>query len=522
MRRLLTCLLVAGTALPVAAQSPLTTLYNGAALLSAPTVYFNDVVLNAPLQFHQVDVNTNSAIGTPGSIDVYWIANTWVGNELTPAAWTLGSSAPVVSSGSNVPTVGVLSTPFVLPPGNYGIAIAYNGISAYYSSDTGLSYSTAEMTLLTGGGSANGAFGTAICCQPRTWNGSFHYTGSGAGTVATKTTYGAGCYLTGQSFYELFAPTTVDLSNTSLMMVSTGSGYLVTAGTNNWFTPTSTPIALTDDSVSAAQNLPFIFNFPGGSTNSVWISSNGFVWLAASTVNDCCNGTVATLLSNLPRICLLWGDLNPGVGGTVNFDIDPNNTAAYVTFTQVPEYGQTASLNTMQLMIDQNGLAELRYQTCSALTHTVLAGFSPGGGTIDTGNRDLTAAVSTPFVTGPEQLALALDASARPVSGTSLQLVTTNVPASSTIGVTAIGLQQVNPGLELSLFGMPGCYQNASLGSINVFVAAGGSGSYPLSIPNNPGLHGLHVFAQSVMIAPGSNSLGLITSNGVDLRIGNL
>ena len=45
--------------------------------------------------------------------------------------------------------------------------------------------------------------------------------------------------------------------------------------------------------------------------------------------------------------------------------------------------------------------------------------------------------------------------------------------------------------------------------------------SVPLSIPNLPVLNGLHVYAQSLTFTPGFNAFGALTSNGVDLGIGN-
>ena len=78
-------------------------------------------------------------------------------------------------------------------------------------------------------------------------------------------------------------------------MMPAGGGYFVSGGSNNFFTPVAPNLGLTDDSVSAAQTMPFTFAFPGGSTNQLWISSNGYIWLAASTNNGCCAGVVATL-----------------------------------------------------------------------------------------------------------------------------------------------------------------------------------------------------------------------------------
>ena len=70
----------------VVAQSPLTTIYTGGNGLGAgSTIYFN-VVLNAPLTFTQIDVNSSSVANTAGSITVRWCNNTYVGNDTNAAA----------------------------------------------------------------------------------------------------------------------------------------------------------------------------------------------------------------------------------------------------------------------------------------------------------------------------------------------------------------------------------------------------------------------------------------------------
>jgi hypothetical protein len=525
MPKLSLSLMALAVGVSLTAQSPITTLYSGSASLGSPSVVFFDVTLNLPLQFLQVDVNTNSTAGTAGSISVYWTPNTRVGNETNVAAWTLGSTAPVVAAGSNLPSIGVLATPFTLPPGNYGIGIQYNGINSYYTGAGGQTFSTVEMTILPNAGSSNGALGTAICCQPRTWNGSLHYANAGSGTVATRTNYGAGCYDRRSSFYELFTANTFDLSNSSIQMVPNGSGYVVLGGSTSFFTPTSAALPLTDDSVSAPQTMPFTFSFPGGSTTQLWISSNGFVWLAASTANGCCNGFatgVGGLLADLPRLCPMWHDLNPGAGGTVHFDVDPNNTAVYVTYLNVPEFGQPTALNTMQVMIDQSGLVEFRYQTCASIGHTTLTGFSPGGNALDPGSADLSTVNTSPILTAPDTTSLALAASARPVAGTTINLVTSNAPATSVLGVTFLAFAQVNPGLELSIVGMPGCFQNVALQASSVMGVASGTGSLAVALPSGSSLNGIHVYCQSAVFAPGQNTLGVLSSNGVDLLLGDL
>lgn len=343
------------------------------------------------------------------------------------------------------------------------------------------------------------------------------FVGTGSGNFANAAPYGTGCYDSFASFYETFAASTFDLSNSSRQMIFGGNGYVVLPGSNNWFTPTSANLGLTDDSVSGALSLGFTLNYPGGSTTAVYASSNGYVWAQSNTNNGCCTGDPVTLLTLGARWCPLWNDLNPGAGGTVQFDQDLPNGAAYVTWTGVPEYG-TSNPNTFQVAFFATGIVEMRWQTCSVTSHQVLTGWSPGANNRNPGSIDISAATS--ITTAPDQFGLLLAASGRPIVNTSINLVTSNVPASSGLGANILSFTQHNPGLDLSGIGMPGCRQYVGLDSTNVFLPSGGTGSVALNVPNNPALSGLHVFSQSAAFVTGANALGVQSSNGLALTIG--
>ncbi len=335
---------------------------------------------------------------------------------------------------------------------------------------------------------------------------------------ANAKNYGTGCVRSFGSFYETFPNGTFDLSNTSFQMVPTGTGYLVLPGTNAWFTPTSSGLPLTDDSVSSPLSLGFALNYPGGSTNDVYVSSNGFVWAQSNAANGCCTGTPATFLADGARWAPMWGDMNPAVGGSVHFDTDPANGAAYVTFLAVPEYGAPANTNTFQVAFFSSGIVEIRYQSCMQANRVVLTGWTPGGGAQDPGSIDLSA--SLPVVTGADVRPLALAAVGVPSFGATISLDTTNIPAGATFGATLMGLVEFNPGLDLSAFGMAGCSQYTDGSSTLLFVAPSGSVSQPFSVPANPAFFGFSITAQSAVFAPGTTALGAIASNGVRLTLG--
>ena len=51
-------------------------------------------------------------------------------------------------------------------------------------------------------------------------------------------------------------------------------------------------------------------------------------------------------------------------------------------------------------------------------------------------------------------------------------------------------------------------------------LPSGGQAQWQLPVPNNPSLMGAQLAGQSAAFAPGANTAGLITSNGVRLTIG--
>lgn len=511
----------------LSAQSPLTTTYAGGNGLGAGSTIYFDLQVTLPITINQIDVNSSAAASTSGTIDVRTCPTTYVGNDTNAAAWTLVGSGAAIAAGNGLPTPVTLTSPFTLAPGSYGIAITYNGIGQNYTngngttvpgSGTNQTYTTAEFTLLAGA-SSGGAPGTAICCNPRVFNGSIYYV-LGSGAFATRTSFGAGCLNTSSSFFETFGNGLFDLSGqggatNSLLLNPTGAGgYAVLPGSNTFYAPTSANLGMTDDSVNT-QTLPFPWITPTGVTTTVVISSNGFLWSAANAANGCCNGDPAQFFAQAERYAVLWQDLNPSTGGTVHFDVDPSGQVAYVTWLNVPEYAQAANLNTFQVAIFASGAVEYRWQQCGNISHTILVGYTRGLGARNPGPIDISATV--PFVTQPDRVPLALTTSARPVLGTSFNWVTNNVPSTSVVGILGLGFSSITPPFDLALLGAPGCFQHVGVSATAAYLPTNGTGTLPVAIPNSPNLAGVRFFAQSLALDPSINALGAITSNGLDL-----
>ncbi len=147
-------------------------------------------------------------------------------------------------------------------------------------------------------------------------------------------------------------------------------------------TPPGTNLALTDEGVRTV-GLPFTFTFNNIGYTRITVSSNGFVWLGDSTLNDF-SPTAAEALSGAPRIMPLWWDLNPGstavqVGGGVFYSADA--TQACVTWKGIPQFGSTTLFANFELILSANGNIAFYYDTANGIptTTNTVVGVTRGG-----------------------------------------------------------------------------------------------------------------------------------------------
>ena len=517
-------------------------------------IFFDlDVVASAGVTITGLDVNTGSTtVGTAGSIEVYAGPTTYVGNETSGAAWTLAGSGAVTAQGDNVPSPVCLSPGIFLPLGHHGIAVRHLGVNLRYTNGNGSNQTgaTAQMTLTAGAAQALPFLTVPI--SPRVFNGNIHYAAGNVpgGACATKAAYGAGCYAGTTTFYEAHNLGAFDLGGSSsttsvVRMVANGAaGYQIVRGLPTFYLPTGSrvldnspiPAPMDDDSYSQPLTLPFAFPFPTGSTNVIHANANGFVILGRTiSLNGGYAVGVPALLAQAPRLFPVWSDLHPARNLSTNpaagiyFDVDPSGNIAYVTWLDVGEFStQTAGATslTFQVALFRSGNVEFRYRamTIADGTGDCITGFSKGSNdnveSADPGPVDISAAM--PFSThGPDSVALALDTSL-PRLGARLTYTTTNIPTPSALGVTVVSLGQLDPGLELSSLGMPGCFQFVDLARAATFLLVGApTVSVGVTLPLNPAYAGQRLFVQSVAFVPGSNALGVISSNGIALTVGN-
>lgn len=321
---------------------------------------------------------------------------------------------------------------------------------------------------------------------------------------------GFGCYKTYASFSQFHS--SFDLSNRSLRFDNTGSTYAVTVGSLP-VAPTAAPSVVMQDEEVLTFPLGWTLPYPGGTTTDLYISSNGFLHLvpnASPTLN---------FLNSGPVIAAKAWNLDPSAGGTVTFESDPVAQTVTITFDQVPDAGSN-NANTFQYFFDGAGHVELRFGTCAPTLGRT--GWSRDSTNAVPPSIDISAA--TQIDPAPaDRNPLELSVSANPVMGTTVDLTIGEVPTTSIATIHSFGVTAVVPSLNLATVGMPDCYLHFSMDFLHLTpTPVGSSATYALAVPNNMALVGQTWGVQGAALDPAGmhNDLGLITSNGIALRVG--
>jgi hypothetical protein len=341
-------------------------------------------------------------------------------------------------------------------------------------------------------------------------------------TFAQATPTGTGCGGSNcqSSFYEFFAnAASFDLANSRWALTYNGSSYNVSQGTGVFVAPSASATNIVSgDDAGANVTLPFALPYPGGSTNTLWVCTNGFVQAGGNSTTY--TPSPSAFLTGAPTWAAAWHDFNTAAG---QIRLDSSASVVRITFNAVPNYsgGGTA---TFQYQFFPNGNVNVVYGAVTAAGNEYLVGFTLGGGAADPGSWDISAnlAAGLALCSGPVPN-LALAASARPIMGTTINLNTANIPAGSTVGLSILSLtQHALPGIDLGPSGMPGCRLYCGLDVMNAFLLGGASASVPFTVPNVPSASGLVIMNQSAILRPASNAFGAITSNALQLLLGIL
>jgi len=328
-----------------------------------------------------------------------------------------------------------------------------------------------------------------------------------------------------------------------------------------------------DDSLSV-QQLGFTFPFPGGSTTSIAICSNGFIWLDPTETSTDYSNSVAEFLGSLqstPRIAPCWRDFNPTATGSddVYFNAFPDR--AVITWHQVTRYNGTVPM-TVQCQLLADGSVYFYYAGDidgtggTAPEGRSLIGIKAATGQVsDPGNTDYTAALpvntgapvvyefigdsvnfdlrnrcirfvpnplggytvsfradcgaaASPFGIGcPASAPVTLSASAPPVIGTTFDLDATNVPIGADAGAVLLGLGTMNVGLDF--LGLTGCSAYTTMDLVMGLALSPPNGTVQVTVPTTSGLIGMAIHAQAAVVK-NSPPMSTHTSNGLSLIFG--
>lgn len=337
--------------------------------------------------------------------------------------------------------------------------------------------------------------------------------------MATSSTYGTGCINASRGFYEFFSPApSFDLSGTAMTLIPVGGRYTaVPTGTYVPPTAAATVLALTDDS---DVTVPLSSPFPllSGNTSSIDVCSNGFVSAGASTLTTFTPSVATWLNSPLPRWGT-WHDFNPAAVGSGAVKYEEVGNMSYITWDGVFNFVAAGTPNYFQIQLNRNnGRVTYAWLSMTTTGNNYLVGYAPGGAAADLGSLDISAQFPAGFSTQTfDQLPLAFNASARPVIGTTIDLVTSNITPGSTFGATLLGFVQDNTGL--GGLGAPGCSRYVQPLATNLFFIGGSTVNTPFLVVNDPYMLGLHIYGQSATYSPGQNPLSVLFSNGLDLGL---
>jgi hypothetical protein len=335
-------------------------------------------------------------------------------------------------------------------------------------------------------------------------------------SFAAKVAVGAPCGACQSTVYERFNSSSLfDLAGRSMTMSLGSDGYSLVETPVAFVPAAGTSLGL-GFNTQVSVNLPFVFPYPGGSTNQVRVCSSGYV--TTGTAGPQASPLVSSFLAGAPRWAGAWMLHQPNT--VANVLLDANATRVVLTWNAVPVIGSSTT-STFQMQFFPDGTVNVVWQQIGASTLPVLVGWSPGGTTTDPGTRDLSATLSTPLsLCGVPFDGLRLDTDTLPELGTTVQWQVSGIRPGTAWGALLRSLNQATPAFDLTAFGMPGCFLHVVAPVTTLFVAPGVTANVAETIPNSVGLVGVTLVGQAMAFNPPLTPAGVVASNGVVLTLG--
>lgn len=234
-------------------------------------------------------------------------------------------------------------------------------------------------------------------------------------------------------------------------------------------------------------------------------------------------GGIATVTSSIPLGAAARRALDYTVigGRPVVAVIDSNTsqvTVLDITDPTVPLTLATGNNTTGTLAANGNGTGSVAWGAVVG-NSAVLYAMSTNQG-VQAFVFSLPPASATTFGTGCD--GLQLDPVGLPTVGNGgFQMDLSNLQPVSPIGLMGFGSVAINPGVDLTVIGMPGCfaYQALDIGLFTTGPAVAGTAAFPLAIPANASLAGASFAVQGLGFTF-STPATLSTSNGLSIVVG--
>lgn len=515
-----------------------------------------DVQATMPVQVHGFDTalyddgeQNPDLVGRTAVALVYAGPTTRIGNEQLPpgpgSPWTLVATGTITIAAHELPSPITLAQPFALPVGNHGLAVVLQAVDhgtptqqplhplIRVASEVPPPPAAASDGVLTLANqlAQRAAFTTMPGTVGQAINLAVRY--DLPADAAWTRSHGPGCSDRVATFAEVLTAAAggnpFDLANGSLRLVPHQGGYLVRTGVATLIPPSSPSLTLDpplisftwsgwDDTVSQAQPLGFTFAWPGGSTQEVWLSADGQLWLQTPQHPLPFAGHPHRWARDAAALSVAYGDYDLTQAGSLHFETDGASTSARATWIDVPAKTSFGSRSSFQAVLHADGAVDFVWGAM-AIARPTIVGFTPGNDFDWSTTIDLSAAV--PFGSGDGAFAPVLAARSRPILGATARLEVTRLATGTTFGLLLLGALPQAP-LDLAAFGLPDCHGRVDIPVLAVHGTAANAGALPfqLSIPNSPALDGLLVASQAVPFSPGFNAAGLLVSNGLCLTVG--
>lgn len=122
----------------------------------------------------------------------------------------------------------------------------------------------------------------------------------------------------------------------------------------------------------------FVFPFQGKIYTSMFVSSNGYVTFGSGSFDATESGD--DLVLGPPRICGLWTDLDPTLGGSIEVSFVDSDFAV-IRFADVPRFNLPSDRNSFSIILNRNGAIQILF---GLMTSPVgLVGYSAGNVTFN-------------------------------------------------------------------------------------------------------------------------------------------